>query len=100
MCTLGQTLHCHTFKPSYYSFVYFHVQQITTHGNLLSNDELQQLALSIGMSEETVSWFLLQEFGTELDFSNKVRWVVLLFGISSSFHFAFIYLSTVPCVVF
>ena len=51
----------------------FSLQQVTTHGHLLSDDELQQLAFSIGMDEGMVSWFLLQEFDTELDFSNKVR---------------------------
>ena len=65
-------------------FCHFLLLQVTTHGHLLSDDELQQLTSSIGMGEETVSWFLLQEFDTELDFSNKVRWVVLFCGISSS----------------
>ena len=58
-----------------------YLQQVTTHGHLLSSDELRQLTFSIGMCEETVSWFLLQEFDTELDFSNKVRWVVIFSGI-------------------
>ena len=43
--------------------------QVTTHGHLLQREELEKVAGSVQMKVEA---FLLQEFDTELDFSNKV----------------------------
>ena len=34
---------------------------------------MEGLREDIGFSPEQVKWFLLQEFGTEMDFSNKIR---------------------------
>ena len=42
---------------------------MTTHGHLLIREELDKVGESINMKVEA---FLLQEFDTELDFSNKV----------------------------
>ena len=46
--------------------------QVTTHGHLLQREELEKVAESVHMK---VEGFLLQEFDTELDFSNKVWYV-------------------------
>ena len=46
--------------------------QVTTHGHLLQREELETVADSVHMEVEA---FLLQEFDTELDFSNKVGYV-------------------------
>ena len=46
--------------------------QVTTHGHLLQREELERVAESVHMRVEA---FLLQEFDTELDFSNKVGYV-------------------------
>ena len=49
--------------------------QVTTHTHLLSEMELRELCVSIGMDQDLVSCYLLQEFDTEQDFSNKVGYV-------------------------
>ena len=51
---------------------------MTTHSHLLSPDELEQLKDSLHQYSNIsyVSWFLLQEFDTELDFTNKIRYDV------------------------
>ena len=46
--------------------------QVTTHGHLLTREELERVGESVYMKVEV---FLLQEFDTELDFSNKVGYV-------------------------
>ena len=46
--------------------------QVTTHGHLLQREELEKVEKSVHMKVEA---FLLQEFDTELDFSNKVGYV-------------------------
>ena len=46
------------------------VIQVTTQSHLLSNSEIEELEQTVSM---TTYCFLLQEFDTELDFSNKVR---------------------------
>ena len=45
---------------------------MTTHGHLLLREELEKVEESVHMKVEA---FLLQEFDTELDFSNKVGYV-------------------------
>ena len=52
---------------------------MTTHTYLhvLSEMEVQDLCTSIGMDQELVFCYLLQEFDTEQDFSNKVGYVHL-----------------------
>ena len=47
--------------------------QVTTHSHLLSHDELQCVKDTISID---VAAFLLNEFDTELDFSNKIRCVL------------------------
>ena len=46
--------------------------QVTTHSKLLSQDELRQAEIGIGIK---VASFFLQEFDTEVDFLNKIRYV-------------------------
>ena len=46
------------------------VIQVTTQSHLLSNSEIEELEQTVSM---TTYCFLLQEFDTELDFSNNVR---------------------------
>ena len=46
---------------------------MTTHSHLLSSQELNELCQCIDMREDQVLCFLLQEFDTEMDFSNKIR---------------------------
>ena len=53
---------------------YVSILQVTTHSHLLSGEEVEQLGDVLGYRDH-VSWFLLQEFDTELDFFNKVRFV-------------------------
>ena len=54
---------------------------MTTHTHLLSEMEVQGLCTSIGMAQGLVSCYLLQEFDTEQDFSNKVGYVQMCCGI-------------------
>ena len=53
----------------YSQAVTFFFLQVTTHGHLLQREELEKVAGSVQMKMEA---FLLQEFDTELDFSNKI----------------------------
>jgi hypothetical protein len=46
--------------------------QVTTHSHLLSHDELLGVENAVGI---TVSAFFLHEFDTELDFTNKIRYI-------------------------
>ena len=47
--------------------------QVTTHSHLLSQDELSN---TLSLDPSHIHVFSLQEFDTELDFSNKVRYVL------------------------
>ena len=49
--------------------------QVTTHSHLLSQDELQSLKDVIGVK---IFSFFLHEFDTELDFTNKLRYVDIM----------------------
>ena len=49
--------------------------QVTTHSHLLSRDELDHVSSTLSLDQSHIHVFSLQEFDTELDFSNKVRYV-------------------------
>ena len=49
--------------------------KVTTHTHLLSEMEVDELCIAIGMDQSLVACYLLQEFDTEQDFSNKVGYV-------------------------
>ena len=57
---------------------YISYSQVTTRTHLLSEIEVQELCSAIDMDQSLVSCYLLQEFDTEQDFSNKVGYVVIL----------------------
>ena len=50
--------------------------QVTTHSHLLSQDELDVVSSTLSLDPSHIHVFSLQEFDTELDFSNKVRYVL------------------------
>ena len=47
--------------------------QVTTHSHLLSTTEMETLGQELEFSRDQIKWFLLQEFDTEMDFSNKIK---------------------------
>ena len=49
--------------------------QVMTHSHLLSRDELDHVSDNLSLDQSHIHAFSLQEFDTELDFSNKVRYV-------------------------
>ena len=74
------TLHSHILSLIYifthtyiYSFILFFLLQVTTHSHLLSSTEMEELCNDLDFSPKNVKWFLLQEFETEMDFSNKAK---------------------------
>ena len=54
-------------------FLILSLLQVTTHSHLLSSIEMEELRNKLNFSSEQVKWFLLQEFDTEMDFSNKIK---------------------------
>jgi len=48
---------------------------VTTHSHLMSRVDTNLLYHSLGLRSNQVQCFLLQEFDTEMDFSNKIRYV-------------------------
>ena len=58
---------------------YLHIShscfQVTTHSHLLSHDELNHVSNTLSLDQSHVHVFSLEEFDTELDFFNKVRYV-------------------------
>jgi len=54
------------------------LMQVTTHSHLLSKDELDHIGRNLFSDPSHVHAFSLQEFDTELDFSNKVGYVYLV----------------------
>ena len=55
----------------------YHIQ-VTTHSHLLSHDELACVSNALFLDKSHIHAFSLQEFDTELDFSNRVRYVQLV----------------------
>ena len=49
--------------------------QVTTHSHLLSEPDVAQLCIALNLNRENVTWYLLQEFDTEMDFCNKLKYV-------------------------
>ena len=50
--------------------------QITTHSHLLSEPDVTQLCNALKLKRKNIAHFLLQEFDTEMDFCNKLKYVV------------------------
>jgi len=48
--------------------------QITTHSHLLSEPDVIQLCKALKLTRENVTCYLLQEFDTEMDFCNKLKY--------------------------
>ena len=49
--------------------------QITTHSHLLSEPDVTQLCDALKLKRKNIAHFLLQEFDTEMDFCNKLKYV-------------------------
>ena len=49
--------------------------QITTHSHLLSEPDVTQLCKALKLQRKNITCFLLQEFDTEMDFCNKLKYV-------------------------
>ena len=49
--------------------------QITTHSHLLSEPDVTQLCKALKIKRQNITCFLLQEFDTEMDFCNKLKYV-------------------------
>ena len=49
--------------------------QITTHSHLLSEPDVTQLCNALKLKRKNIAHFLLQEFDTEMDFCNKLKYV-------------------------
>jgi len=49
--------------------------QVTTHSHLLSEPDVTQLCKALKLSRDNVNCYLLQEFDTEMDFCNKLKYV-------------------------
>ena len=52
--------------------------QITTHSHLLSEPDVTQLCNALKLKRKNISHFLLQEFDTEMDFCNKLKYVCVI----------------------
>ena len=50
--------------------------QITTHSHLLSEPDVTQLCKALKLQRKNITWFMLQEFDTEMDFCNKLKCVI------------------------
>ena len=50
--------------------------QITTHSHLLSEPDVTQLCNALKLKRKNIAHFLLQEFDTEMDFCNKLKYVM------------------------
>ena len=57
----------------YLSLIFYMFTQVTTHSHLLSTTEMEVLGHELEFSRDQIKWFLLQEFDTEMDFSNKIK---------------------------
>lgn len=51
--------------------------QITTHSHLLSEPDVAQLCKALKLKRQNITCFLLQEFDTEMDFCNKLKYACL-----------------------
>ena len=49
--------------------------QITTHSHLLSEPDVTQLCDALKLKRKNIAHYLLQEFDTEVDFCNKLKYV-------------------------
>ena len=51
--------------------------QITTHSHLLSEPDVTQLCKALKLERKNITYFMLQEFDTEMDFCNKLKCVIM-----------------------
>ena len=51
---------------------------ITTHGHLFSRADINVLCHSLCLRPDQVICFLLQEFDTEMDFSLKLKYIIIV----------------------
>ena len=49
--------------------------QVITHSHLLSEPDVTQLCKTLKLKRKNITCFLLQEFDTEMDFCNKLKYV-------------------------
>ena len=49
--------------------------QVTTHSHLLSDPDVTKLCKALNLGKKNVACYLLQEFDTEMDFCNKLKYV-------------------------
>ena len=69
----GLLLHVRFVIIIFSSILYFSVDQVTTYSHLLSSTEMEELRHYLKFSRNQIRWFLVQEFDTEMDFSNKIK---------------------------
>lgn len=50
--------------------------QVTTNSHLLSDPDVTQLCKALKLPRENITCQLLQEFDTEMDFCNKLKYVI------------------------
>ena len=55
--------------------------QVTTHSHLLSEPDVTQLCKALKLKRENITCFLLQEFDTEMDFCNKLKYVYVIISL-------------------
>ena len=66
LCTLSVQNVCTQYKGL--------LLQVTTHSHLLSEPDVTQLCKALKYNRENVTCYLLQEFDTEMDFCNKLKY--------------------------
>ena len=52
--------------------------QVTTHSHLLSEPDITKLCKELKLDRKNITYFLLQEFDTEMDFCNKLKFVCVI----------------------
>ena len=66
-------LYCIVYTHRLHHLTFITCTQVTTHSHLLSTTEMEALGQELEFSRDQIKWFLLQEFDTEMDFSNKIK---------------------------
>ena len=52
--------------------------QVTTHSHLLSEPDITQLCKALKIKRQNITHCLLQEFDTEMDFCNRLKYVSII----------------------
>ena len=52
--------------------------QVTTHSHLLSEPDVTQLCKGLRLERKNINCLLLKEFGTEMDFCNRLKYVPII----------------------